>query len=133
LNHDQAVALLKEHLAQSIASILRMDPAKLDPRKSLFDAGMDSLMAVELAATLEESLEVKLPMMALSEGPTIQKLAERIAVMIGSEIKDGSEESAVDAVQDNLRTLAAQHGAGELTESDLAELASSLAQPSLQA
>jgi NADPH:quinone reductase-like Zn-dependent oxidoreductase/acyl carrier protein len=133
LNYDQSVALLKEHLAQSIASILRMDPAKLDPRKSLFDAGMDSLMAVELAAALEESLEVKLPMMALSEGPTIQKLAERIAVMIGSETKDGSEESPVDAVQENLRTLAAQHGAGELTEGDLAELASSLSQSSAQA
>jgi acyl transferase domain-containing protein/NADPH:quinone reductase-like Zn-dependent oxidoreductase/acyl carrier protein len=133
LNHDQAVVLLKDHLAHSIASILRMDPAKLDPRKSLFDAGMDSLMAVELAAALEESLEVKLPMMALSEGPTIQKLAERIAVMIGSETKDGTEESPVDAVQDSLRTLAAQHGAGELTEGDLAELASSLSQSSSQA
>lgn len=132
LNHDQAVALLKEHLAQSIASILRMDPAKLDPRKSLFDAGMDSLMAVEVAATLEESLEIKLPMMALSEGPTIQKLAERIATMIGGETDDGPD-SSPDAVQESLRTLAAQHGAGELTEGDLAELASSLSRSSAQA
>jgi acyl transferase domain-containing protein/NADPH:quinone reductase-like Zn-dependent oxidoreductase/acyl carrier protein len=133
LNHDQAVALLKEHLVQSIATILRMDHAKLDHRKSLFDAGMDSLMAVELAATLEESLEIKLPMMALSEGPTIQKLAEKIAGMIGGETQDGVESSPVDTVQESLRALAAQHGAGELTESDLAELASSLSHSSAQA
>ncbi len=132
LNHDQAVTLLKEHLAQSIAAILRMDPAKLDHRKSLFDAGMDSLMAVELAATLEESLEIKLPMMALSEGPTIQKLAEKIAAMIGGEITEGPESSA-DDVQESLRTLAAQHGAGELTEGDLADLASSLSRSTAQA
>jgi NADPH:quinone reductase-like Zn-dependent oxidoreductase/acyl carrier protein len=130
LNKDQAIFLLKDHLAQSIASILRMDAAKLDSRKSLFDAGMDSLMAVELATTLEESLEIKLPMMALTEGPTIQKLAERIATMIDSETQQGAESLPVDVVQENLRTLAAQHGAGELTEVDLAEIASSLAQSS---
>jgi phthiocerol/phenolphthiocerol synthesis type-I polyketide synthase C len=132
LNHDQVVSLLKEHLAQSIASILRMDPAKLDPRKSLFDSGMDSLMAVELAATIEETLEIKLPMMALSEGPTIQKLAERVAAMIEGETQGRSKDSPVDVVQENLRTLAAQHGAGELTEGDLANLASSLTQSSAQ-
>ena len=130
LNHDHAVALLKDHLARSIAAILRMDSAKLDHRKSLFDTGMDSLMAVELAAMLEESLEIKLPMMALSEGPTIHKLAERIAGMIKGETQDGSEVAPVDAVQQSLRTLAAQHGAGELSQSDLAELASSLSQSS---
>ena len=130
LNQDQVVGLLKEHLAHSIAGILRMDAARLDHRKSLFDIGMDSLMAVELAATLEESLEIKLPMMILSEGPTIQKLAERIAGMILDDAQDETQEPSDDALQESVRVLAAQHGAEELTQEDLTELASSLSRSS---
>jgi acyl transferase domain-containing protein/NADPH:quinone reductase-like Zn-dependent oxidoreductase/acyl carrier protein len=127
LNQDQAIELLQEHLAQSIAGILRMDAAQLDHRKSLFDVGMDSLMAVELAATLEESLSIKLPMMILSEGPTLQKLAQRIAGMI---LNDASHESSGDTLQETVQVLAAQHGAEELSEEDLTEIATSLSRSS---
>jgi acyl carrier protein/NAD(P)-dependent dehydrogenase (short-subunit alcohol dehydrogenase family) len=130
LSHDQSVALLRKHLAESIAAILRMDPVKLDPRKSLFDAGMDSLMAVELAATLEESLEVKLPMMALSDGPTIQKLAEKIASMIQCDSSVPSVESSGEELQESIRALAAQHGVEDLSSEDIADLASSVSESS---
>lgn len=130
LDPDQAVGLLKEHLAQAVAGILRMDPTKLDHRKSLFDVGMDSLMAVELASTLEESLEIKLPMMALSEGPTIQKLADRIAEMVLSDTQGTSEESSRDALQDSVRMLAAQHGADELSEQEIDEIATDISRSS---
>jgi acyl carrier protein len=126
LNQEETVGLLQEHLAQSIAGILRMDSMKLDRRKSLFDVGMDSLMAVELAASLEESLEIKLPMMVLSEGPTVQKLAERISGMILNESQEHPKESESDVLQESMRLLAAQHGAEELSEEDLTEIASSL-------
>lgn len=126
LNQEETVGLLQEHLTQSIAGILRMDPMKLDRRKSLFDVGMDSLMAVELAASLEESLEIKLPMMVLSEGPTVQKLAERISGMILNESQEHPKESESDMLQESMRLLAAQHGAEELSEEDLTEIASSL-------
>jgi acyl transferase domain-containing protein/NADPH:quinone reductase-like Zn-dependent oxidoreductase/acyl carrier protein len=126
LNQEETVGLLQEHLAQSIAGILRMDPMKLDRRKSLFDVGMDSLMAVELAATLEESLEIKLPMMVLSEGPTVLRLAERISGMILIESQEHPKESKSDVLQESMRLLAAQHGAEELSEEDLTEIASSL-------
>jgi acyl transferase domain-containing protein/NADPH:quinone reductase-like Zn-dependent oxidoreductase/acyl carrier protein len=130
LSHDQSVALLREHLTESIAAILRMDSAKLDPRKSLFDAGMDSLMAVELAATLEESLEIKLPMMALSERPTIQKLAEKIAGMIQGDSSEPSVESSGEELQESIRALAAQHGVEDLSSEDIADLASSVSESS---
>jgi len=130
LSQDQVVGLLREHLTQSIAGILRMDTVKLDHRKSLFDVGMDSLMAVELAATLEESLEIKLPMMILSEGPTIQKLAERIAGMILCDAEDSPQESSGDAMQESIRVLAAQHGAEGISQEDLTEIASSLSRSS---
>ena len=126
LKQDQVVGLLKEHLAQSIAGILRTDVEKLDHRKSLFDVGMDSLMAVELAVKLEESLEIKLPMMILSEGPTIQKLAERISGIILNDAEDVPPESSDEALQESVRVLAAQHGAQELSQEDLTEIASSL-------
>ena len=130
LSQDQVVGLLREHLTQSIAGILRMDAVKLDHRKSLFDVGMDSLMAVELAATLEESLEIKLPMMILSEGPTIQKLAERIAGMILCDAEDSPQESSGDAMQESIRVLAAQHGAEGISQEEITEIASSLSRSS---
>jgi acyl carrier protein len=126
LTPDQAVGLLKEHLKQSVAAILRMDPMKLDERKSLFDVGMDSLMAIELASTLEESLEIKLPMMALSEGPTIQKLAERIAGMILCDSQERPDQSSGDGLQDGFRVLVAQHGVEEVLHEDLADISTSL-------
>jgi acyl carrier protein len=131
LNQEETVGLLQEHLAHLIAGILRMDPMKLDRRNSLFDVGMDSLMAVELAATLEESLEIKLPMMVLSEGPTVQKLAERISGMILNESQEEHpKESESDVLQESMRLLAAQHGAEELSEEDLTEIASSVSRAS---
>jgi aryl carrier-like protein len=103
-----------------------MDPMKLDERKSLFDVGMDSLMAIELASTLEESLEIKLPMMALSEGPTIQKLAERIAGMILCDSQERPDQSSGDGLQDGFRVLVAQHGVEEVLHEDLADISTSL-------
>lgn len=128
LDHGPTVSLLKDHLKKAVSSILRTDPEKIDERRSLFEAGMDSLMAVELAASLEETLEIKLPMMALSEGPTIQKLAERIASMIHQAENHRTEHAHAGDLEDEARIMAAQHGATELSTEDLNELASTVSQ-----
>ena len=44
----------------------------------MYDQGMDSLMGMELVAAVEDRFGVNPPIMALSEGPTIARLVERI-------------------------------------------------------
>jgi acyl carrier protein len=55
-----------------------MPPGRIDPDKSVFDLGMDSLMAMELRLAIEERFAIDLPTMAIAEGATITRLAERI-------------------------------------------------------
>ncbi|OYY55975.1 MAG: hypothetical protein B7Y53_02820 [Halothiobacillus sp. 28-55-5] len=47
--------------------------------------GLDSLMAVELALGIEKRTGVRLSAMALNEGPTVFRLAERILGMVQSQ------------------------------------------------
>ncbi|MCF8142167.1 MAG: thioester reductase domain-containing protein [Cyanobium usitatum Tobar12.5m-G36] len=66
------VALLQQRLA--IVMGLE-DASSLDPGDSLFHIGLDSLMAVELAAGIQRDLGVKLELEALAGDPTIEALA----------------------------------------------------------
>jgi len=66
---------------------------------SLFDMGMDSLMAVELAASIERRLGIELSALSLSDGPTLERVVDRIARQLHT---DGAS--------------TAQDGEGELTE-----------------
>jgi phthiocerol/phenolphthiocerol synthesis type-I polyketide synthase C len=55
--------------------------------------GLDSLMGVELMIALETRFGIRLPVMALSQSPSIAKLAERVIQQLrGNE--EGSEESS---------------------------------------
>jgi acyl carrier protein len=111
---------LKGLLREEVGSILRLAPDKLDENRSLLEVGMDSLMGVELMASLETNLGVSIPIMALSEGPTISRLAERLAQIIRP---PASAEEAVESspLAEQARHLAAQHAA-ELSSDELAEL-----------
>jgi len=108
---DELFDNLRDILKREIGEILRIPPDKIDENRSLLDVGMDSLMGMELISSLEDSLGVSLPVMALSEGPTIAKLAERIAHVIQppADAQDASEPD--EAVRQKL--IAAQHGASE--------------------
>jgi thioester reductase-like protein len=67
-----AVAVLQEKLA----SVMGLDdPSTLDPGESLFRIGLDSLMAVEMAATINRDLGVKLELESLVSEPTLEGLA----------------------------------------------------------
>lgn len=77
-----------------VAEILRASVDKLDTNQSMFEMGLDSLMGVELAIALEGRFGVRLPVMALSESPTIAKLAARMIAQLrgtDSNINAGAE------------------------------------------
>jgi phthiocerol/phenolphthiocerol synthesis type-I polyketide synthase C len=98
------VALLKAEVGE----ILRIAPEKIDGDKSVFDMGLDSLMSVELLTALEHRLGVKVPVMVLSEGPTITKLSGRVI----SQLKTEHTESPISSrkVAQEVAQAASQHG-----------------------
>jgi phthiocerol/phenolphthiocerol synthesis type-I polyketide synthase C len=70
--------------------------------------GFDSLMGVELSTAVEARFSVRLPVMALSESPTVAKLSARIlSQLTGAE---GEAEAAPQAeVMEQARQIATQH------------------------
>jgi len=110
---------LKGILKEEVGGILRVSPDKLDENRSLLEVGMDSLMGVELMTSLETNLGVSIPIMALSEGPTITRLAERISqVLRPPEHAKNADESTLAA---RARHLFAQHGT-DVSNEEITEL-----------
>jgi len=63
---DQA---LTEIVRAEVAEILRIVPERIEAGASLLDMGMDSLMAVELATSIEARLDIQLSALALRRRP----------------------------------------------------------------
>ncbi len=75
---DEVQAKLVELLTVEIARIMRTAPASIGAQRPLSDLGMDSLMAVELRLAVEQRFGLTVPLLALSEGATINALAGRM-------------------------------------------------------
>jgi thioester reductase-like protein len=98
---DRSAALL-QLLQQRLAAVMGLaDPASLDPADSLFQIGLDSLMAVELAAGVQQDLGVKLELESLAGDPSLESLAA--IVLRGLETADGSTTEAVLDLADEAR------------------------------
>lgn len=121
----ELIETLKGLLKEEIGSILRVAPEKLDDDRPLLEVGMDSLMGVELMTSLETNLGISIPIMALSEGPTISRLAERLAHIIRP--PESAEEPPDSPLAAHARQLASQHAA-EVSSHDLAELVADIEQ-----
>ena len=126
LNHEEIHALVVDLLLDEIEQILRLPKEKLNIEQSVFDLGMDSLMGMELVLAIEERFSVKLPVMALTEGANIQRIAERITEQL-SGIDDGQEAKEVDQHKENISIAASRHGHTEkMTEEEAAALSKQL-------
>jgi acyl carrier protein len=111
-------------LKSEVGEILQVSPDKIDPARSMYDMGLDSLMGVELVVVLEARFGARLPVMALSQNPTIAKLAERIIQQLkGTEETDAASDENELLAQAKL--LASQHGA-EVSADSIADLAEDL-------
>jgi acyl carrier protein len=84
-----------------------MSPERVDAGQSVLDLGMDSLMGMELGMAVEESLGVKLSVMAIAEGATVRTLAVRIVDLLDA--RGGAGEAAADPVDEQAAVLAARH------------------------
>lgn len=89
-----------------VARMLKVDPACLDPARSLTSFGLDSLTAMELVADLEDVVGRRLPDWFLSEHPTVASLSEALC---GTQTALGHELSLMSAdsrLPDDIRPVA---------------------------
>jgi phthiocerol/phenolphthiocerol synthesis type-I polyketide synthase D len=67
--------LLVNHLREQVAEVIGLNGLP-DPRKKLFEMGMDSLMALELKNRLQKGLATEIRVTAVFNYPTIEALSE---------------------------------------------------------
>ncbi|QRK05626.1 amino acid adenylation domain-containing protein [Archangium violaceum] len=68
-------SLVLLHLQEQASRVLRVPSSQIDPNKTLYAFGMDSLMAVDLKSTVESSLGIEVPLTDVMQGPSLSKLA----------------------------------------------------------
>ena len=107
LSGSTLIAALTEIVRAEAAEILRIAPERIESGMSLLEMGMDSLMAVELATSLEARLDIQLSALALSGGPTIESVVERILRLLHPQ--DAAAESQGNGLAAQVLVVAAQH------------------------
>ena len=75
LSVDQRRPWMLSTLQDILAGVMEEPEAQLDARTSLFDLGLDSLMAAEFAAEVQQALGWRLDLAALSDAPCLDDLA----------------------------------------------------------
>ena len=109
LSETELHAAVIEMLQHEVGEVLRVSAEKIEPDKSLYDMGLDSLMGVELAVAVEALFGVKLPVMALSDSPTVSKLATRLVLQLRGNAENVVS-SPVAEMFDQMQLVASQHG-----------------------
>ncbi len=137
LSNAEIQDLVVDLLLDEIEQILRLPREKLDVERSIFDLGMDSLMGMELVLAIEERFGVKLPVMALTEGANILRIAERITEQLSDEESDTNdsqvESSARDKQEESISIAASRHGhTSNMTEAEAEALSKKLIEDAMK-
>ncbi|TDV37311.1 acyl transferase domain-containing protein [Paraburkholderia caballeronis] len=107
LNDAELHPVVVDMLKSEVSEILRVPADKIDADRSVYDMGLDSLMGVELVVALENRFGIRLPVMALSESPTMSRLASRLIEMLR-----GADTEEPDAMSQQVAHVVAQHTQG---------------------
>jgi natural product biosynthesis luciferase-like monooxygenase protein/thioester reductase-like protein len=69
---------VESYLAERAARVMRRPKEELDRQRSLYEAGLDSLMAIELKRRIEVELQTGVPVTKLLKGPSVAELASTL-------------------------------------------------------
>jgi acyl transferase domain-containing protein/NADPH:quinone reductase-like Zn-dependent oxidoreductase/NADP-dependent 3-hydroxy acid dehydrogenase YdfG/acyl carrier protein len=123
LPDEELLATVIDLLKREIGEILRIQPDKLDAHQSMSAMGLDSLMGVELAVAVENRFGMRLPVMALSDSPTVTKLAAWIIAQLRGE--GAATTNPHDDVTTQIERIASRH-AENLGTGDVQQIAVNL-------
>ena len=108
LSDPEAQETVAKLLAEQVSKVLRLPAEKLDLDASIYDLGMDSLMAVELHMGIEDQFNIHVPVVTVTEGASVLQIAARIVTQLSG--RAGGEASEQQRDRDTLARLIAQHG-----------------------
>ncbi len=90
------------HVQSQVAKVLGFESSQpIDPQKGFFDLGMDSLTAVELKNSLQNSLGCSLPSTLLFKYPTMEALMDYIANDILALESPTADEPVIEAIEES--------------------------------
>ncbi len=81
---EEAADLVEDVLAELLAHVLQSTPDRVDRTRRLDQLGVDSLLAAELAALLQQRLGCELSTMELTGTPNLAALARRVLACLDS-------------------------------------------------
>jgi len=110
LDDEALCARVVDILKAELGEILRVPANKIDASRSVYDMGLDSLMGVELVVALENRFGIRLPVMALNESASVEKLALRLVTLLRGDACD-EKEQPTDAVTATVTHIASSHAA----------------------
>jgi len=79
----QRQPLLISHLQKELSTVLGLEAVEIDPQESLYNLGLDSLMALELKQRLENGLGIELPIESLMQDPSLLDLSVKLLARLG--------------------------------------------------
>ncbi|TVP70860.1 MAG: SDR family NAD(P)-dependent oxidoreductase [Rhodobacteraceae bacterium] len=83
-----------ERIVEIAARVLGTNASQINPQQALGDLGLDSLMAVELAGSLERDVGQSIPVMQLLGADSLIAVAEYVAKLLGVNADEGSTPDA---------------------------------------
>lgn len=122
---EELVNALTEIVRAEVAEILRIVPERIEAGTSLLDMGMDSLMAVELATSIGARLDIQLSALALSGGPTIESVVERVVRLLHPAEDQPAAVAGDAALTAQVLAIAEQH-MGDLTAENAAQFSAEI-------
>ena len=131
LSDQELAATFGDMIKHEVGEILRVAADKIDPDRSIYEMGLDSLMGVELVVAIEARFGTRLPVMALSESPTITKLTARIIGQLRSQ-ETGKATSDVAQLDSQVQQIAIQH-APEVSAQEIASFTDEIRNAEAQA
>jgi aryl carrier-like protein len=79
LPEGERLDALERHLREQVASVLEIEPRRLDPNRPVFEMGLTSVRAVEIRNALSAGLGTMLPATLLFDHPTLAALTSSLA------------------------------------------------------
>ncbi len=80
------VNLLARHLREELGRVLKIPPGRIHAHKPFGAYGLDSLLSLEVARRLAQTLGLRVPVTALFNFPTIETLAAELGRRLGFEV-----------------------------------------------
>ena len=99
LSSEERELRLQKFLCHELASIMGLEVGELDVNRPLNEAGLDSLMAIELKNNMESRLAITVPVSRFMDGPSIVDLCSVAAELVSGESKTPAMETSSDQAE----------------------------------